>query len=639
MRAILAVVVGCQVAACQPSTPGAGPRAERRLDRDKLAYASLLARGRGLDDAEWARWNHSRPALTSLVDEMLDDPFLAEQAAPAIVFKHNLLRAPRHLFLGSYELSEATVDGERILHLGRPCRIAETIAVRPWWDLSTTVKVCKDSIRPATWTTRTKSGAISCGSSIAAPTADPNSGCGCGPNLLRCPPMAPDTFERFSSAALDEVRATTRHLVAADRPLAELFTTNATARSREIELLYLKSLAEGLQMTNPEPLLALADALPPPGTLAPRKEIEEGQHAGVLTAPDYLYSSMDPRQRMRMIYETMWCATESAPGALPEDLLSLHTADLSMANHGWQELAARPICTSCHARLDYGMQFFRGYPSVIVSAWHFVPGQARGPGPLYGSGIDDPRGTGTLTPRGFAEAAVAQPEFSRCMARNVAEYVFGPATTPATIDRLAALAPGQQLRFRALMRAALLEFLGCDSCAVPRRPAVAGAARQPELATLVGEQCVSCHFEGASIPSFEGRLDAKLAARMVDQVVSGRMPPTGEFPIAARLSFLRAAHRVHGWERTVGFLAGYTDPPAALPVFVARAYARQLSGNVGPVDAMNLLENALDGKDNVFSPNYAVVSAIEAYRDCAGAAGGRRRCAAKIMNRLWSLAP
>lgn len=635
---------GCGNKPSSPPPPASTPRARTPdLDRDKLTYASLLVRGRPVDHDEWMTWTRERWSHTKIADAMVADPFV-QSVAPQIIFKTNLLNHPRNVFLKSYKLRKTEQAGQRFFYLTRPCKPSQTVEVRPWWDMSSTVRVCRDSIRPDTWETRLPSGeSITCGVFVAAPAELPGSPCACGPNLLRCAPPDEAAEDRFVHATLDELRATTEYIVASDLPLADLVIGKGTFRTREIELLYINSIAESEHIADPAPLLAAADGWPAGGKFAPRREIEPGQHAGFTTAPAFAWQATSPRQRMRAIYETAWCATDSAPGALPEDLLSLHTPDLGAEAGGWKELAARPICTACHARLDYGIQFFLGYPSPITGSWHFVRGVQGGRGPLYGTGIGDPRGEGVLTPQGFAELAVRQPEFAHCMAKNVVEYVFGPAATEERIGRLVASAPGTEMRFRSLLKMALIEFLACESCESPgasiRRAPGAGGA-EPRLSSLLGEHCIACHFDGASIPNLEGPLDRRQTTRLLDQVLSGRMPPTGPLGDDGRRAFLSAAMRQwpdHSDQWAGGFLRQTTDPPAALPVFVVREYARRAGGSTEVPPRLNVLESALDGRDNLFTPNYATLGALEAYRSCARVEAGaaRENCASVILDTVW----
>ena len=60
---------------------------------------------------------------------------------------------------------------------------------------------------------------------------------------------------------------------------------------------------------------------------------------------------------MTAIDDVLWCVEADSVGATPETLLSIVGTDFQVRSEGWKDLAARPICTNCHARLDYGFQF------------------------------------------------------------------------------------------------------------------------------------------------------------------------------------------------------------------------------------------------------------------------------------------
>jgi hypothetical protein len=230
------------------------------------------------------------------------------------------------------------------------------------------------------------------------------------------------------------------------------------------------------------------------------------------------------------------------------------------------------------------------------------------------------------------------------MARNVAEVVFGPTTPPDLIDRLASSARWEELRFRGLMKAALLEFFACDSCAAPGAPTRVSATpalrSDAQLADLLADNCTDCHFDGATIPALEGDLDGDRVTRVLDQVLSGRMPPTGALPPPARLAFLDAAIREFpdgrdGWQAAGSILRASSDPAAALPMNVVHAFAQRVAGQTEPLPSLNLIENALDSRDNIFTPNYAIGTAVEAYQACGKDAKTRAGCTKTILDQIW----
>lgn len=639
---VLVVATGC---GNPPAVPVAARPAPPALDRSRLDHTSLLLRGRLVDEAEWQRWTTRTGPLEQIVDEMLADPFLARDIAPALIFRNNLMRAARTVGMDGYDLVISEVRGTPVFHLGKACKLEDTVLIKPWWDPAHPVRACKQVVRETVWELALPDGTVqTCNLKLSTPKRLPGTPCGCGPNLVRCVP--PEYVATLTTQVSEELRATTAYVASADQPLAQLFTMNETWRRRDVELFYLRELVNSKQIANPEPLFEAAMSWPADGKLASRAEAAPGQHAGVLTAPQIMYHVFDLRQRMRIIYESMWCSGESAPGARPEDLLSLRAPTLSTLNEGWRELAGRPICTSCHARLDYGMQFFLGYRAPDGIAYHYVASASPGErGPLYAADINDPRGTAELTPHGFAELATRQPEFARCMARDVAEYVFGARTSPETVDRLARSAQPTELRLRALMRLAILEFLHCDDCrspggelaapATPRPPAAA-----PGLPRLLGDHCTTCHDADASMGNFEQRLDRPTQLRVMDQALFGRMPPGEPLPAEARRAFVAAvlgADPIGSVRQSPQTLVlGHADPPSTLPLLVARQYLRGLASGHAGLNDLNTLEMALAGRDSVLTPDQIALTAVEASRSCRSLEPARRAaCIQAALDGIW----
>jgi hypothetical protein len=124
---------------------------------------------------------------------------------------------------------------------------------------------------------------------------------------------------------------------------------------------------------------------------------------------------------MRDLFSILWCSDRSSHGATAEAIYGLGVTDLRNGD-GWPKLAAMPSCTDCHARLDYGMQFFRGFASSYDSLFAGRELVAPGTGPLYGNDVSDLRGHADLTPAGFARLAVAQPELATCAVQRVSRY-------------------------------------------------------------------------------------------------------------------------------------------------------------------------------------------------------------------------
>src|SRR5262249_53059952 len=159
------------------------------------------------------------------------------------------------------------------------------------------------------------------------------------------------------------------------------------------------------------------------GKWARRVELAPGQHAGLATTTQFIGYAADARSRVSLINDKMWCVPSDSAGSTAAAVLAIPSRDLQIrpgvsdtVAPDWAYLPRREICTNCHARLDFGVRFFNGYPDGRGASIYFVPElQLTGVGELYHHDIKDPRGKAALNPHSFAELAVKQPEFASCM--------------------------------------------------------------------------------------------------------------------------------------------------------------------------------------------------------------------------------
>jgi hypothetical protein len=402
-----------------------------------LRNLAVLATGRepSADDAARtkASIDSGELAMPAYVDSLLQRTEFADDVAPLAVLRH--LLSQDALVTPGVLVLKHTSDADPIYYLGDPCRPQDVVRVHPWWSLDAEVRVCANSYRPTVWTARkgvADEEEKSCLSPVVVYLGGDLGGCGCGPNLFRCY-TSDDQITEAAVSLRDELRRTVAHIAASNLPAEMIFTTNETFRDSRAEQVRRVQIIEARRDADPEAYLRELAAWPAGGKWAPREELARGHQAGILTSSKIAFDAPDRRQRMAVIYDAVWCVEADSVGATPELLLSIKGGDLEIKSEGWRELASRPICTSCHARLDYGMQFFFGFPHAYTTPF-FVPElQQRGRGPLYAQNIDDPRGEAELNPHGFAELALAQPEFRHCMARNFVEYAFGSAVQPEQI--------------------------------------------------------------------------------------------------------------------------------------------------------------------------------------------------------------
>ncbi len=433
---------------------------------------ALLAIGVPLDEPRRrdldARLSGGRLSLESYVAELLADPRFAADVAPEILFNKKAVD-PSEEEAG--ETLKVTATEPPVYFLREPCDARSAVPVHPWWALDAEVLVCPDSYQP-THLRQAETGWY-CGGTNLDPARSPF--CGCGPNLMNC------TRDDAQAAAVkhalqEELLETVAYVVGRDLPLSRLFTMNETVRTGYSELVYQRWQVVAGQRAGVSDVRAFAGE----GKLTPRLEAVAGQHAGLLTAPHLLLYGDTPRARMRNAFNDLWCVTPASVNVTTEQVLGLGVTDLRDGD-GWKKLAVMPVCTDCHARLDHGMQFFSGYPSSFVGVVYHAPeghplpqtladdGAPPGRSPalpqtpgadrgfLYGRDAGDLRGEAPLDPRHFAALAVKQPEFGRCMARDVADHVFnGDATAE---DRRALVAAYDAAgTLRAVMREALLRY-------------------------------------------------------------------------------------------------------------------------------------------------------------------------------------
>ena len=517
MRAIAIAIVlvalaalGCrrtEASAAQATT--AAPPARSVVD-DLAMLATSAPRG---DDVP--------SDVDAAIDRLLASPRLAHDVAPEVLL-HGPPAPP--MFMDPYFLrSTRAKAGEVVYYLRRPCAVADAVSVRPWWDQAHPVLVCPDSYRPER---KKDPHGFYCGGELMKPNPrEPDTQfCGCGSGLMHCVRDLKDKEALLASAERETVD-TIAHVVANDQPLVNLYSMNETVRDRRAEFLDARARVLSGQIAELPDLAAW----PEEGRLAPRSEGYPGQHAGILTTPHVVRMESTPRASMRRAYELLWCKPPESIGVDAEQVFALGVTDLREGD-GWKKLAAMPICTDCHARLDYGMRFFGGLLDVR-RATDFVASEPRpATSHLFVGDIHDDRGQAAATPHAFAELATRQPEFGRCMTERVLEHVFQRAFSPSAWDAVFAAFTAQGT-FRAMMRAALRAYVAESQA--PSRPAPLLAVTAappgdevtvpPPLRAVIDDSCGSCH----SSPPYDltaPRLPAATLHKMLRHVSSGRMP-------------------------------------------------------------------------------------------------------------------
>jgi hypothetical protein len=599
-----------------------------KLDTELLRTLAVLATRRAptaSELAETARAIETKQiTLDTYIDSLLATPEFARDVAPVAILRQFLTLEGDGIPVGK-PLSR--VPGATPLYYltEKPCAVKDAVKVHPWWDLSTEVLVCADAYRPEKWSTEAVAEIGLPGSSCYSIVGGTGPRCGCGPNLIRCY-ESEDHQQRVVDSLRAELRDTVAWVVSHDLPAETIFTSNSTFRDRNAEA---QQRIEAVQFRQPTSAAANLEDLaawPAEGKWAPRENLAPGQHAGLLTAPMLLQGQPDRRQRMAAIYDVMWCTQQNSAGAAPEAMMTIKNGSLQIDSAGWKELAQRPICTGCHARLDYGMQFFWGYQNGYLQAYFAPPLQQKGRGEFFVDSHDDQRGTADLNPHAFSELAVAQPEFRKCMAQDLGGYVMGNKLSQATLEKLTSVAKPNGTSIRAIMRASLHALVDEWSTAdvapgalASGSPAADHVALTPALTAQLQTHCLDCHdADPDRIDLSQPQLSRSTVAKMLADVGFGRMPDGHPLPDPERTQFIDAfvAATWSGADAKVArdyYLNGMQALPAYRPEVVFELIRRITGSEPPPVRAY---ERFIRWDQQQVTPSLAATTGVAAIESC-----------------------
>ena len=623
----LALVVLAACSAPATSAPAPAPR-------DDDALRSALSRIAWGFDSPLEQSMRDRP-LEEYIDALVADPAFAHYAAYRIMFGP-IVDAPSHAVLHMVKMH--TFDGvafgksQPIYHTTQKCDPKDAVMVRAWWNSDHDIAVCPSAYQPTHLIdpqTGWRCGSTSQVDQLRHQTAQEMSHgeaqydkpiyCGCGPALANCVPDDA-TRDHLIGSSQHEVLATTSKLIYDDRPFDEVFTENTTFRDGYADFFYERSRLFAGEIKE----LPRVDR---EASFEPRHESWPGEHAGILTTYQFLHMTDGSRDRMRDYFAVAWCKSEGSRGATAQQVNSLGVTDLRHGD-GWKQLAAMPICTSCHARLDYGMQFFLGYPASFQGFFDDKKLVATGNGPLYGDDITDARGQAALDPAGFARLLIGQPEFAACMAQRVTRHVLGDAATDEDADALHKLFV-EGRRVKPLMREALVRYAkhwsdplpGALPASSPGPRELAGPLAVPhDVRALVEKHCLDCHDDPKPRkPDLRpDHLPREVVAQMLDRVAWGDMPRDGHLAKVVRDRMVRSLVDML-WP------AGATRETAekyyfgleALPTHTAAVMRTHFSDPPGALQ----LENAIDPALIQASPGVLSYITDAALRACKGKTG------------------
>ena len=562
------------------------------------------------------------------IDDLLQQPMGGRLAKDLVLGAASPLKdrhpVPIHSVLRSFK-----EDDVKIYYTREKCAKSEAKSVKPWWDPEHEVLVCPSAYRPEV---KGDKAGRTCGAEV----------CGCGPMLMDCT-ESKDHYQKTQERVQQEVIETASYVVDGNLPIEKLFTMNETVRNNDAELLYRRArVAAGEDPS----LLVVTGYGDFKGKLKERVEQIPGQAAGILSSPALTYSSDALRGVMRNYYDYLWCTGVQSSRVSTQAVLGLDIVDLRVGD-GWKKLASMNICTDCHARLDYGMQFFWGYPSSTMGI-DFRPSLARtGQGPLYGRNIKDERGVADLTPAGFANIATSQPEFGDCMTRRVVDHVFGGtnsgkdyAAVRETFDKTH--------QIKAMLRTAMVRFAKRKPSELPvaastttATPAATLAATDaavdgdkialtPALMKMIKKDCKECHGKDDEVNLLVDSLDRKTLATMIDKVGFGAMPKNTEgLEDRERRAFVTevASLLFTGSDRdtVTSYFADNMRPQpvhrftsAMQSVTASAALDRKDNDKDKPLKSFrpSSVESSIPQSQLVYSPGVAVSSGVSALRTC-----------------------
>jgi hypothetical protein len=390
-----------------------GPSVSPRVSFDVLAdvFGVVDAGHRGAQTADVAGYR-------AWVKERLRDPafypLLVSKLLPRLMINYDQVD-----LVNPVRLVEGTSKrlGKFYYRL-EPCSDRELEHVQPWWSPGTTALVCHRDHLPAVLKARD---GRSCDQTYHP--IPPETGCGCGPNLMFC--ATEDLAQKLANDADAELAQTMQAVITSGRPFGDLLTMNETARSGLVDLFYART--EFFRSGH----FTLPDLNAPP-VLRPRAEPFEG---GILTTPRIV--NVDTlRTIIHYLWDDLLCAQLHGSGVTTDGLLALHEVQ-SNNERMTLAIAERDGCKGCHHVLDYAMAAFAGWRGAHESSHWDADVAATLPRltKFYVSGHLDARGEGPANPSWLGQQIIRQPEFAACMVKEVTSFVYETQDVPFDVTR------------------------------------------------------------------------------------------------------------------------------------------------------------------------------------------------------------
>jgi hypothetical protein len=344
-----------------------------------------------------------------------------------------------------------------------PCRPDQAVMISPWWDLNTSIAICKQSYLPD----HVFDTVGYCGGQ-AEPTvpAAPRAECGCGPFLLGCLPPddeAPELVQRMDRDAHDEVAHTAAVLIQNGASYKDLITTTATWQTGLIQFLYARreiigwlahrkydaqvesEIRDKLARLDLEAAGAMTER-PPPYT---HSGLFVGTISSALTAAA-TYRSVSGgllvRELCRMVPQSV---TVRADALL---LVTATTPNLRLKDVHLSPMRHQDGCRDCHNPMDGTSAFLLPLATPLFGS---MPTGRAEQASLVVNGAGDTRGSGVGL-GDLMELVAQQPEFLPCTLERFFTYFVG---RPPSGPELATLQEEQSThaaRLKDLIRAILV---------------------------------------------------------------------------------------------------------------------------------------------------------------------------------------
>lgn len=343
------------------------------------------------------------------------------------------------------------------------------VDVNPWWDLSSTIRVCAYDAQ----LTEVSAAGNACDSYEGQFDTD----CGCGPNLIWC--TVDSQQQRVRDGLARAISERVRDVVTADEPYSALLTAPSRYLNGPLVEYYRNRSAFSTTLTPPVPIEDLP-ALSASETES-WVEVEGDDHlAGALTEPAWLLRFQTNRGRANRFFTEFLCGEFIPPeSGIMEIAEENPTPDLSQ----------KPVCMDCHTVLEPWAAYWgrwqevganhydeEAYPAFSEECADCAPycqdtycrgnylTRVRHPHEedyvgtfnpyvfLVGDAEDHP----TLGPAQWAQQIADDGRLARCAAEKAAIWLLGMPESdiaPELIDGFAEEFAASGLRYRALVRA------------------------------------------------------------------------------------------------------------------------------------------------------------------------------------------